>query len=344
MRAGCTIILVLMAVMGSCTVVYAQGVGIADGVPDAVMKAYGMRMNGDSDDAREMLEVHLKEHPSDKWAHYELARTYFYHMAMKKAQKSIAKAIERDPDISEFHYLAGQIGTYYGMLKMKNPLKWPVVPLTFSKSIHAYERAVDCDPSWSEARLRIVEAANIPWYMGGSGKKVTSQMNALEEIDPVYAAIAQCRLIKSDEREKRITVYEALIPEHRRNPLLNRCLGLEYCVSGNYDKGLPLIMTAMETDPSHADALLLVGKAGGAGRDFDRAAAGAEQYLAMDTPVPLRAYACGQMGVICNRSEKPDEAQTWFSRAREIDPHVWSTYVPPPSDLFMPPGWRCGKN
>ena len=343
MRSGCSIILVLLAVMGSCTVAFAQAVSAADGVPDAVMNAYRMRMNGDSDGAREVLEARLKVYPSDKWAHYELARTYFYHLAMKKAQKSVAKAIELDPDNAEFHYLAGQIGTYYGMLKMKNPLKWPFVPFTFSKSIHAYERAVDCDPSWGEARLRIVEAANIPWYMGGSRKKVNSQMDALEEIDPVYAAIAQCRLIKSDEREKRIVVYEALMPKHRRNPVLNRCLGLEYCASDNYDKGLPLIMTAIETDPSQADALLLIGKAGGAGRDFDRAAAGAEQYLAMDTPVPLRAYACGQMGVICNKSGKLDEAKSWFDRARKIDSHVWTTYVPPPYELFMPPGNNIGK-
>lgn len=337
-------IAVLVMIMVSGSMAEGDAGSAADGVSRAVMEAYSLRMDGDADGSCAAFEARLEEEPDDKWAHYELARTYFYLRMMKKAVKSVDRAIELAPDIAEFHYLAGLIRTYHGMLKMKNPLRWPSVPFTFSRSISEYERAVACDPSWSGARLRIVEAANIPWYMGGSRKKAGRQIEALDKTDPVYAAIAQCRRINGQEREKRIAIYEALIPEHGNDPALNRHLGLEYCALGDYDKGLPLITAAIEANPSQAEALLVIGKARGAGRDFNRAAAGAEQYLAMDTPAPLRAYACGQMGVICNRREKPDEAKTWFSRAREIDPHVWSTYVPPPRELFMPPGYRTGKN
>ena len=38
-----------------------------------------------------------------------------------------------------------------------------------------------------------------------------------------------------------------------------------------------------------------------------------------------------------------DEAKKWFANAREIDPHVWGSYVPPPRELFLPPGYRLGK-
>jgi tetratricopeptide (TPR) repeat protein len=66
----------------------------ADGPPTAPAgKAFTLRLDGKSDEARALLDRALAENPDDEAAWFELARAAYYHFQFNEAKDAIAKAM-----------------------------------------------------------------------------------------------------------------------------------------------------------------------------------------------------------------------------------------------------------
>jgi cytochrome c-type biogenesis protein CcmH/NrfG len=74
--------------------------------------AYTLRMQGQTDEAKAILEDALSTDPDNAIALYELSRTQLYLMDFNGMQNSIVHAVRLDPENAQYHFFAGRASIY----------------------------------------------------------------------------------------------------------------------------------------------------------------------------------------------------------------------------------------
>jgi len=154
----------------------------------------------------------------------------------------------------------------------------------------------------------------------------------LEADDPIMGAKARCCL--ADEAEQR-EIWERILAEHPED-----CRALAEAAEGLIELGeLELAESclgkAMGKDKQSCYGLLRLGLAHAMKSDWDRAIRLTRQYLDTEPPLALKAFAVGRLGMIHHKMGDSDRGKELMEEARDLDPHVWQTVMPPPKEIFV---------
>jgi len=201
----------------------------ASNKPNVAIQAFELRMAGQVDEAKELLEKAVAANPQNAAAQFELSRVHFYMASetldLAQAQKTIEKAIKIKPDNPWYHYWAGEIACYNGILKMHGFLSRLEMPGQMNKAIKHFKQAVDLKPDFHEARLELMGMYDrLPWYCGGSKSKAQKHEQILVELggdpdkqpDPdmalLHAGLEYIREKKFESAEQKIREYLEINP------------------------------------------------------------------------------------------------------------------------------------
>jgi Tfp pilus assembly protein PilF len=242
---------------------------------------------GDTDTAIDMLEKAVAQSPKSAAAHYYLASAY-----ANKGQES------------------GMLGAAKYIPKMKD----------------GYEKAVELDPKYVEARHGLVQFyASAPGAMGGSFDKAFEQAKEIKAIDPIaghraYAFIySQQKMPELQKKE-----YVDAVREQPNAPKAHSYLG-QYLVNveKNYAAAFAEFETALKVDPNYMAAFYHLGRTAALGNtNLARGEEALKKYVAY-TPKenePTLANAHYFLGAIYENQGKKAEAKQRYEAALKLNP------------------------
>ncbi len=322
----------------------------------AVMQAYELRMAGKADEAQALLAQAISENPENGAAHYELART-LYHMAlgepreldnvMGRAQQSIERATQADPEDVMHQVFAGHIAYMRGYFQMYALENESEAGEQFAKACGAYESALRLKPDYREAALYLVELyASLPENVGGDKAIAERYAKQLEGIDPISGAKASSILTGRDS-----AFWEGLRKEHAGDADVLEELGKAYLGEEKVEDAVACFEKAVDIDPEKAFLFLDLSiyhtfRGMRAERDSElfqtsvrSGDAAVARYIESEPVLPMLAYALGAQSKYKRHGLGDAElAQKLVERAKVMDPYFSKATGSPNPDLFAPPG------
>jgi tetratricopeptide (TPR) repeat protein len=319
-----------------------------------VQKAYELRLNGQVDSAKVILEQVLSEDSTNAIAWYELARTK-HHMALGNPRKLISgitdiqqtvqRAIDNDRDNVIYQYYKGYIdylNLYIGLQTGKEN-----VSEDFKKVVDSYKSVLDLKPDYNEAKLFLVELfAMLPPNKGGDSAKAEKYVRELEESDVVFGAKA--REIIMPENADYVAFWEKIKENQMNNADVYEALGKVYLYKDNieqaikcFEKAISLnsmknilyvglgrynMMKAMQ-NPKMVDSLVT---------QIENAF---ETYLnSQPEPInPLKAFVIGKLAMIKFQTGDQEGGNKLNEKAMTLDPYYSKAFGTPSQILFDPP-------
>lgn len=319
-----------------------------------VQQAYELRMSGQADSAKVLLEQVIAEDSTNAAAWYEISRTKL-HMGLGNPQElmsSIAdiqqtakNAVDNDPDNVIYQYYKGHIDYFnlYAVMHMseKDYRK------DFTKVVESYKSVLILKPDYYEAKLFLVELyANIQSNMGGDSAKAEKYVRELEEADVVFGAKA--REIVMPEDANYIEFWQKIEEMQMDNANVHEAMGKAYLYKDNiveatkyFEKAINLnskknilyvdlgryyLMQAMQ-NPAKIDSITpLIENA-------------FEIYLnSQPEPInPLKAFVIGTLAMIKFRTGDEEGGNRLNEEATILDPYFSKAFGTPSQILFDPP-------
>lgn len=313
----------------------APGAAAADDPGAIAARAFELRMAGQVDEAVAFLESGCGDHAQAGVLHYELARARLQLLDIGGMREAARGAVAAEPGNSEYRYLAA-MAALYSLIEAAHHGDRDRMKELGREAMDQLETILATDPDYHEARFLLVQqSVETAPELGLEVGDTESHVTLLEEKDPILGAKARCCLVDENEQRK---IWERILaddPEDCR-ALVEAAEGL--IMIGDLDRAEACLDKAMQMDKESSYGLLGLGLAYFMRQDWDRAMVLTQRYLDTDPPVALKAYAVGRMGMIHLRRGDRDRARELMSEARALDPHVWQTTMPPPKEIFAPPG------
>jgi Flp pilus assembly protein TadD len=306
----------------------------------AADEAFKLRMDGHSDEAKVLLETSLARSPDDATAWFELARTEFYQFQFNDAADAIARAIELAPENGRYHYFAGITAGCNAISRAHDGEPPDRINAELGRSLAAFDSAVDVDPDFHEARVQLINMLiQTPPKDGGSRAAARKHVKALESKDAVYGVAGRCTLMNDSKPQKAVELWQEAVASHATRADAHAGLAKSCLRAGDVDLALTHIDEAIRLDPSHHAVLLTLCRHYVSEGDPASAQKAVERYLAADPPppAPLRAYATFCLAQLQKMQGNREQAEALLAEARQIDPHVWRTYMEPSEVLFGAP-------
>jgi len=316
-----------------------------------VQQAYELRMNGEADSAKAVLEQAIAEDSTNAAALYELARTEL-HMGLGNVpellgslgdiQQTIDKAVENDPDNVIYSFYRGYVCLLRANASFKS--EQPDAKEIVKEAVSAYESVLKLKPDYYEAMLYLVEVLGIPEDMGGDPSKAEAYARQLEEMDEVYGAKARELLLPHDA--DRVEFWQKVLGNNQDNADVLEQLGKAYLYQDKVEQGVEYLEEAMKTDPEKEILLLDLARYHimTVQRDEklkDTALPLAEEainrYLDSEPILPLKAYAVFSLARIKLDLGDNEGAEELLEKSRAIDPHCSEASGVPPLVLFAKP-------
>lgn len=323
---------------GCLTLLFILCRGYANEQPDISVpqKAYQLRLEGKSQQAKEMLSTYLELHPDDAVAHYEFSRTIGYLMDFETAEKQATLAAEKQPANAKYYSWQGKCAAYLFIDQAHH--KGNLDPAILARSIAAYEKAVELNPDFYEARFELFcllyESES---EQGGDKEKARKHADYLIEKSPAYGLQAKLQINHGKSNEWKTQQYQEAIAKAPANAALYAGMAKLCAQSGDSDAMKKHLDKAIELDKSQKHALLEVVLPLAMKNDHPTAKQMTQRYLVLSTdePAAMRAFATFYLAKIEKITGDSNADQT-LQQARGIDPDVWMTMVPPPSEMFDP--------
>ena len=208
-----------------------------------VLQAYELRMNGQADSAKVILEQVLSEDSTNAVAWYEIARTK-HHMGlediselisggMADIQQTVQKAVENDPDNVIYQYYKGLIN--YSILYLGLKTGKDDISEDFTRVVESYKSVLILKPDYHEAKLFLVELFEmLPSNMGGDSVKAEKYVRELEEADVVFGAKA--REIVMPENANYVAFWQKIKENQMDNADVHEALGRAYLHNDNVEE------------------------------------------------------------------------------------------------------------
>lgn len=321
---------------------------------DIAQQAFDMRLSGQVEKAKALLDKYLADSPDDAAAYYELARLECYmvnsgrggmealNKSVDDAKKAIMRAMEIEPENVIYRYFAGQITflqSYIGLKSDQGNAKELI-----GKICKGFESVLELKPDYGEVILHLVELyGGMPEEMGGDKVKAEQYTKQLEEIDIVLGAKA--RAIMSPQGSSAIRFWQGLSKKLPGNAGILEALGKEYLRQGQTDGGTKHLEEAMKTDPKK-DILLLdlaryhvysmMGDESLKKTAIPIAEEFLNKYLATDPILPIKAYAIGMLGRLKFMSGDETKGLELKAQAEKLDKYFSMASAIPHPDLFAP--------
>ncbi|MBE0564767.1 MAG: tetratricopeptide repeat protein [Krumholzibacteria bacterium] len=294
-------------------------------------KAFELRMEGRVDDAVQMLEDGIAEHPDAGILHYELARARLFLLEIDKMHAEAEAAVRCAPGDNDFRYFAA-MASGYALIDAAHHGDEERMKTFGQESLDQLETILAADPDNHQARYLLVQlSVDMAPDLGLKAGDMEAHVLLLEEKDPILGAKARCCLVDEKEQHK---LWDQVLADHPDDcrALVEAADGL--ITAGDLDLAEKCLDKAIAKDKSSCYGLLRLGLAYFMKQDWDRAIALTQRYLDADPPLALAAYATGRMGMIHHRKGDRDRGREFMDEARKIDPHVWQTVMPPPKEIF----------
>ena len=299
-------------------------------------KAFQLRLDGKSHEAKGALTEYLKEHPDDGVAQFEYSRVLCYLFEIESAEKHAALAVKLDEDNPRYHYWQGMCGTflYIEQAHHKGNLDASII----KRSIAAFEKAIELKPDYHEARYLLVNLFNNNEPdQGGDQKKAQQHAEYLMEKDLDYGLQALMVVEQSRSVDWKVEQYQKALAKEPDSAGLHAGIALLYAESGQMDKSQEHINKAIELDNCQKDVLLDVIFPLAMKKDYETAKSLVRRYLelAVDEPAAMRAFATFCLAKLEKMTGDPNADKT-LEQSRQIDPDVWMTMKAPSAMLFEP--------
>jgi tetratricopeptide (TPR) repeat protein len=318
----------------------------------AVDHAYDLRMSGEAEEAKAMLEALLSKDKENALAWYELARTH-QHMGLSKPREifdllepiklASARSVELAPEnysVVSYHAMIGMFSSYPSIMQKDADAKGNV-----EQAIEGYESLLKLRPA-SPVTLLVLTELNVflDRMYGEGGSKAEAYAEKLEEIDPVQGAKAREILLPEDA--KRIPYWKAVLAKHPDDADVLECLS-KACLWEAPDKADKYLKATLKEDPGKTLLYLDFARAhvmqGMRNEDeradwFQKAIAYFDQYLATNPSNPMKAYAIGAKVPLVRRMGDKQQAQQFRRQAMKLDPFYSRASGIPSQMLFTPPG------
>jgi tetratricopeptide (TPR) repeat protein len=308
------------------------------GKMSVAQKAFQLRLDGKSQQAKEMLSGHLKEHPNDAIAHFEYSRVLCYLFDLEVAEKHAAKAVELDKDNARFHCWQGLCGTYLFIDQAHhkgNPDK-----SILKRAIGELQKAVELKPDYHAARYLLVNLLNNnPPELGGDQKQARKHTEFLMKEDLDYGLQAMMVVESEKTVDWKLEQYQDALAKESGNAGLHSGIAQLYVKSGQMEKSQEHIDKALELDKHQRDMLLDIILPLAQKKDYETAKFMVRRYLelAKGESAAMRAFGTFYLAKLEKKSGSPNADKT-LGQAQQIDPNVWMTMMAPPAMLFEPLG------
>jgi len=137
-------------------------------ISPVAQSAFSLRLSGQAQPAKDMLEVELQKNQRDNDCLYEAARTYFYLFQFDSAESKVDQLLARKPENPKYYELGALLAIYHAMDQMRRLSDWVYVPFTFRRSLRLYEKLLTIDPTDDAARILLIKSYHrLPWIFGG---------------------------------------------------------------------------------------------------------------------------------------------------------------------------------
>ncbi len=304
------------------------------------VKGYELRMAGQLNEAKELLERHIKSNPGDASAYYELARTNFCNLfivmndeskdfksgkkelkrVIVEANKAIEKAIKADPINPRYYYFEGVVLMYESISDMHNVLSIPSAAFKMSGMLDSYEKALELKPDYHPARLMVLGLYDrLPWYLGGDKKKARKYAEQLKRMDAVYGVKAECEL-KENRKVDKVALWRKVVGQNPDSAEAHEGLAVELMKNKRLAEAAAELEKTVELDPSRSILFLGLGKKALSNKKLTMAEKYTQRVLDLEEELPgiFRANALRQMGEIKKALSQEETAQALKKQADEI--------------------------
>ncbi len=297
-------------------------------------EAFGLRLDGRVDEAVEMLEAGVGDHPRAGVLHYELARAKLLLLDIPGTLAAAESAVDCAPDSCEYRYFAAMAAAY-SLIDAAHHDDRDRMKAMGRRTIGHLEAALRADPDCHRARYLLVQqSVEMAPQIGLEVADPEPHVVLIEGKDPIMGAKARCCLVV-DKKEQR-KIWEKILEDHPddERALVEAAEGL--ITAGDLVLAAACIEKAIEKNAENSYGLLRLGHAHAMRGDWERARILTHRYLDHEPPVALKAYATARLGMIHHRTGDQDRARELMDEARGMDPHVWMTVMPPPKEIFTP--------
>ncbi len=325
-----------------------------DHLPFNISLAYELRMNGQADSAKVLLEQAIAEDSTNAVAWYELARTK-HHIGlgnprelmsgMSDIQQTVQNAVGNDPDNVIYQYYQGCINylnLYIGIQTGKDD-----VSEDFAKVVESYKSVLILKPDYHEAKLFLVELFGmLPSNMGGDSAKAEKYVRELEEADVVFGAKA--REIVMPEDANYIEFWQKIKENQMDNADVHEALGKVYLYNDNVEEAIKCFEKAISLNSKKNILYVDLGRyymmqAMQNSEMLDSVAPlienAFETYLnSQPEPInPLKAFVISNLAKIKFHSDDKEVGNKLHEEAMTLDPYFSKAFGTPSQILFDPP-------
>jgi len=320
-------------------------------VQNEVRAAYELRIGGNADSAKVLLEEILAKDSTCAMARYELART-MHHIGLgnprslfgglDKIQDNAAMAVQYKPDNVTYAYYNGYIcymRAYVAMMQQRPEIKNRI------KAVQkAYDSVLKLRPEYHQATLFLVEILNAPEDMGGSPETAAKYAGSLESKDKVYAAKARELLL--DQKSSRVEYWKNVLENNPNNAEVLEQLGKAYLYEDDVNNSIEYFSQAIDTNPAkhylHLDLARFYVLSSAQDESkvktmLPKAEESLKKYLELEKMKPLQAFAYQILSRVKMGMGDENEATAFREKANALDPNVSKAFGIPPALLFEEP-------
>lgn len=313
----------------------------------AVLEAYELRITGQVDEAKELLQTIIKEDSTNAMAHFELARilNYIDLRGSKEADEHLNKALKYDSDNVTYAYYNAKncfLKAYIAAQQGGDNIKDLV-----NNACNEFLRVLELKADYPEALMYLVEFHGIlPEEMGGSKTKAEEYTQQLEKMDKFFGAKA--RLVMMPEKTDMVKYWKDYISENGEDCKSLKELGVASLYNDDIETSKISFEKAIALDKSQNIRLLdlsryhmmkVMQNRDLANDELPKSKVYIQQYLdsAPEPIAPLKAYAMGMLVKIEMFSGNQEEGQKLMTAAKELDPYFSRATGIPSLALFEPP-------
>ncbi len=318
---------------------------------NTVEQAYELRLNGEADSARVLLEQMVLKDSTNAAAWYELARTK-HHMglgnpreflsSLEDLQQTVDAAVNNDPENVTYSFYRAYVSFFraYASLMMGQPDNKDKV----ESVITAYETVLKLKPDYYQAMLYLVEILGLPEDMGGDSTKAEAYAQQLEEMDGVYGAKA--RELRLPEDADRVVYWQGALENNPNSADVLEQLGKAYLYKEDIEQGKKYFEDAIKVDPERQLLIMDLARYNAMAGMQDttkketalpQAEELIQRYLDSDPIPPLQAFAYELSAKIKFGQGDNEGVAELREKAEALDPFYSKAFGVPPALLFSKP-------
>ncbi|MBC8478299.1 hypothetical protein H8D51_02025 [bacterium] len=315
---------------------------------DVVQQAFELRLQGQADSSRVLLEEAIAADSSNAAAWFELARTKHHiglgnprilFSTMGELHEAATRAVTNDPANLTYAFYLGYVSylnAYISFMGDQTTAQERV-----STTVAAFEQVLKLQPDYLEPRLFLVELLSVPAGMGGDSLRAEQYAAELEAMDAIMGAKARELLLP--EEGDRVDYWEQILKKYPEDAAVIEQLGKAYLYQEKVAEGMQQLELAYKTAPDRQMLLLDMARfylmtsrqdETQSTTVLPRAASAINRYLETMPLPPLRAFALSMLAWTQDGLGALEEATQLRVEAQELDPNVSKTFGIPPALLF----------